>query len=161
MSADVGSGLGYGVGAGVDADGASDDERSFLVYDDEERPGDASDRSLSAPGTRSGSAEPPEPSPDVNAILAGFRAKRDAQLSAVRQGQGQERETVYLDVDEEGGGDRSSVWSDAHSRYSFLDGEKSAEIREKFVRRVEAMYGKEIVPPVPRLDQSVGSARSG
>ena len=129
------------------------------MYDDEERPGDISDRSLSAPGTRSGSAEPQEPSPDVNAILAGFRAKRDAQLSAVRQGQ--ERETVYLDVDEEGGGDRSSVWSDAHSRYSFLDGEKSAEIREKFVRRVEAMYGKEIVPPVPRLDQSVGSARSG
>ena len=52
VSADVGSGLGYGVG--VDADGASDDERSFLVYNDEERPGDISDRSLSALGTRSG-----------------------------------------------------------------------------------------------------------
>ena len=50
----------------------------------------------------------------MNAILAGFRAKRDAQLSVVLQGQ--ERETVYLDLDEEGGGDRSSVWSDAHSR---------------------------------------------
>ena len=93
----------------------------------------------------------------MNAILAGFRAKRDAHLSAVRQGQ--ERETVYLDVDEEGGGDRSSVWSDAHSRYSFLDGEKSAEIREKFVRRVEAMYGKEIVPPVPKLGAALGGAR--
>ena len=91
----------------------------------------------------------------MNAILAGFRAKRDAQLSAVRQGQ--ERETVYLDVDDEGGGDRSSVWSDANSRHSFLDNERSAEIRAKFVKRVEAMYGKDVVPPVPPLEQSLSS----
>ena len=142
------------------------------MYDEEERPGDISDRSLSALGTRSGSAEPPEPSPDVNAILAGFRAQRDAAREGRdRAGKsdaaskhdtlagivaGYERETVYLDVDE-GGGDRSSVWSDANSRHSFLDNERSAEIRAKFVKRVEAMYGKDVVPPVPPLEQSLSS----
>ncbi|KAI0692682.1 hypothetical protein C8T65DRAFT_745034 [Cerioporus squamosus] len=155
------------VSADIDVEGPSDDERSFLVYDDEEQPGDISDQSLSAPNTRPASTEPPEPSPDVNAILAGFRARRDADL-ADRQGRklerdtvagivaGYERDTMYLDVDE-GGGDRSSVWSEANSRYSFLDGEKSAAIREKFVRRVEAMYGQDVIPPVPRLDQGVSS----
>ncbi|TFK94537.1 hypothetical protein K466DRAFT_476317 [Polyporus arcularius HHB13444] len=154
-----------------DGEGASGDEQSFLVYDDDdEQPGDISDQSPSAPNTRPASTEPPEPSPDVNAILAGFRARRDAE-SADRHGRkserdtvagivaGYERDTMYLDADE-GGGDRSSVWSEANSRYSFLDGEKSAAIRDKFVKRVEAMYGQEIVPPVPKLDQSVNS-RSG
>ncbi|TBU38347.1 hypothetical protein BD309DRAFT_874566 [Dichomitus squalens] len=156
----------------------SDDGRSWLVYDDEEvEEGKAgiSNESLSVPNTRPASTEPPEPSPDVNAILAGFRAQRDAEAAA-RQDRarstktdttskhdtvagivaGYERDTVYLDA-EEGGGDRSSVWSDANSRYSFLDDERSAEIRAKFVKRVEAMYGKELVPPVPRLDQSLSS----
>ena len=150
---------------------SSDDGRSWLAYDDDEN-GAVSDQSLSVPPTRPGSAEPA--SPDVNAILAGFRAQRDAELSA-RQDQGRrratqadtlagiiaeyERETMYLDVDE-GGGDRASVWSEANSRHSFLDSEKSAAIREKLVKRVEAMYGKELVPPMPRLDPGL-SSRSG
>ncbi|RPD58223.1 hypothetical protein L226DRAFT_536804 [Lentinus tigrinus ALCF2SS1-7] len=158
------------ISADIDVEGTSDDGHSFLVYDEDGQPGDISDQSLSAPHTRPGSTEPPEPSPDVNAILAGFRAQRDAEL-AVRQGRkpdrdtlagivaGYERDTMYLDVDE-GGGDRSSVWSEANSRYSFLDGEKSAAIRDKFVKRVEAMYGRDLVPPVPRLDPGV-SSRSG
>lgn len=135
-----------------------DHGHSWLAYDDDEQ-GDASDRELSAPYTRPGSTEPPEPSPDVNAILAGFRKQRDAQR-AVRDDRardtvagivaGYERDTMYLDA-EDGGGDRSSVWSDADSRYSFLDDEKSAAIRAKFVNRVEAMYGKELIPPVPQL----------
>ncbi|KAI0739427.1 hypothetical protein C8Q80DRAFT_1274489 [Daedaleopsis nitida] len=144
----------------VDGD-ADDDGRSWLEYDD-----DLSDRSLSVPNTRPGSTEPPEPSPDVNAILAGFRAERDAHLATrtPRKASARdtlagivadyERDTVYLDADE-GGGDRSSVWSEANSRYSFLDDEKSADIRAKFVRRVEAMYGKELIPPVPTLDPSL------
>ena len=142
--------------------------RSWLEYDSEQ--GDYSDRSLSAPHTRPGSTEPSEPSPDVNAILAGFRQQRDAEAAARREKNasardtlagivaGYERDTMYLDVDGDGG-DRSSMWSEAESRYSFLDGEKSAAIRAKFVKRVEAMYGKETVPPVPRLDQSVAANR--
>ncbi|KAJ3011416.1 hypothetical protein NUW54_g2179 [Trametes sanguinea] len=138
----------------------SDDEQSFLAYDDDD------DLSGSSPNTRPASAEPPEPSPDVNAILAGFRAERDAQrnglkpdmmreshtLSAIVAGYAEgDRDTMYLDS-EEGGGDRYSVWSDAASHHSFLDGERSAAIRAKFVKRVEAMYGKDTVPPVPYLD---------
>ncbi|KAI1788606.1 hypothetical protein LXA43DRAFT_635663 [Ganoderma leucocontextum] len=152
---------------GVDGS-SSDDGRPWLAYDDDEN-GAASDQSLSVPATRAASAEP---SPDVNAILAGFRAQRDAELSARKDQRratkadtlggivaGYERETVYLDV-EDGGGDRSSVWSEANSRHSFLDSEKSATIREKFVKRVEAMYGKDVVPPMPRLDPGL-SSRSG
>ena len=157
----------------LEGDGSSsDDGRSWLVYDDEDDAGGVSDQSLSVPNTRPASTEPPEPSPDVNAILAGFRAQRDAAREGRdRAGKsdaaskhdtlagivaGYERETVYLDVDE-GGGDRSSVWSDANSRHSFLDNERSAEIRAKFVKRVEAMYGKDVVPPVPPLEQSLSS----
>ncbi|KAI0821715.1 hypothetical protein BC628DRAFT_1341179 [Trametes gibbosa] len=147
----------------------SDDGGSFLAYDDEDEDEeeDLSDRS---PNTRPTSAEPPEPSPDVNQILAGFRAEQSARLEGhkahpVRESHtlstivaGYERDTVYLD--EEGGGDRYSVWSDAASRHSFLDTERSAAIREKFVRRVEAMYGKDTVPPVPHLEAGLRSASS-
>ncbi|KAI0631538.1 hypothetical protein C8Q77DRAFT_143143 [Trametes polyzona] len=143
----------------------SDDGGSFLAYDD-----DDDDLSDLSPNTRPTSTEPPESSPDVNAILAGFRAQQEAQsddlkanpareshtLSAIVAGY--ERDTMYLD--EEGGGDRYSVWSDAASRHSFLDGERSAAIRAKFVKRVEAMYGKDTVPPVPHLDAGLRSATS-
>ncbi|KAI0364649.1 hypothetical protein BV20DRAFT_974218 [Pilatotrama ljubarskyi] len=144
----------------------SDDGRSsFLAYDDDD---DLSDHS---PNTRPTSTEPAESSPDVNAILAGFRAQRDAELDRLKENTvreshtlsaivaGYERDTLYLDS-EEGGGDRSSVWSDAASRHSFLDTERSASIRAKFVRRVEAMYGKEIVPPVPHLNPGLKSGTS-
>ncbi|KAI8995233.1 hypothetical protein BD414DRAFT_478901 [Trametes punicea] len=140
----------------------SDDDHSFLAYDDD----DDDDLTDGSPVTGPGSAELPEPSPDVNAILAGFRAEREAQLkshkadvtreshtiSAIVAGYAEgDRDTMYLDS-EEGGGDRYSVWSDAASHHSFLDGERSAAIRAKFVKRVEAMYGKDLVPPVPYLD---------
>ncbi|KAI0349383.1 hypothetical protein OH77DRAFT_1432121 [Trametes cingulata] len=144
----------------------SDDGHSFLAYDDDDD--DLSDRS---PNTRPTSTEPAESSPDVNTILAGFRAQRDAELERVKENTlreshtlsaivaGYERDTLYLES-EEGGGDRSSVWSDAASRHSFLDTERSAAIRAKFVRRVEAMYGKEIVPPVPHLNPGLKSSTS-
>ena len=153
-----------------EGDGSSSDDGRFWMYDDDN--GGVSDQSLSVPTTRPGSVEPA--SPDVNAILAGFRAQRDAELSARKDRNqrrmtqadtlagivaGYERETVYLDV-EDGGGDRASVWSEANSRHSFLDSEKSATIREKFVKRVEAMYGKDTVPPMPSLDPGL-SSRSG
>ncbi|KAL7278161.1 hypothetical protein ACG7TL_008133 [Trametes sanguinea] len=154
--------------SGVSGPQGSDDEQSFLAYDDDD------DLSGSSPNTRPASAEPPEPSPDVNAILAGFRAERDAQrnglkpdmmreshtLSAIVAGYAEgDRDTMYLDS-EEGGGDRYSVWSDAASHHSFLDGERSAAIRAKFVKRVEAMYGKDTVPPVPYLDPGLKGGSS-
>ncbi|CDO75936.1 hypothetical protein BN946_scf184873.g25 [Trametes cinnabarina] len=150
-----------------DAQG-SDDEQSFLAYDDDD------DLSEGSPNTRPTSTEPPEPSPDVNAILAGFRAERDAQrhglkpdtmreshtLSAIVAGYAEgDRDTMYLDS-EEGGGDRYSVWSDAASHHSILDSERSATIRAKFVKRVEAMYGKDTVPPVPYLDPGLKGSSS-
>ncbi|KAL1943720.1 hypothetical protein VTO73DRAFT_4165 [Trametes versicolor] len=143
----------------------SDDGGSFLAYDD-----DDDDLSDLSPNTRPTSTEPAESSPDVNTILAGFRAEQAAQpddpkTNTVRESHtlsaivsGYERDTVYLD--EEGGGDRYSVWSDAASRHSFLDGERSAAIRAKFVKRVEAMYGKDTVPPVPHLDAGLKSTPS-
>ncbi|KAH9847082.1 hypothetical protein C2E23DRAFT_863577 [Lenzites betulinus] len=144
----------------------SDDGGSFLAYDDD----DDEDLSDLSPNTRPTSTEPPESSPDVSKILAGFRAEQNAQLEGgkphpMRESHtlsaivaGYERDTVYLD--EEGGGDRYSVWSDAASRHSFLDTERSAAIRAKFVRRVEAMYGKDTIPPVPHLDAGLKSASS-
>jgi hypothetical protein len=50
---------------------------------------------------------------------------------------------------------RFSRYSAVQSVYSVLDGEKSEEAREQFVRRVTAMYGeggREVpVPPMPKL----------
>ena len=50
-------------------------------------------------------------------------------------------------------GSRESVWS---KRASFLDDERSGEVRERFVRGVAAMYSgdgreREAIPPVPKL----------
>ncbi|KAF8057097.1 hypothetical protein FPV67DRAFT_1456620, partial [Lyophyllum atratum] len=64
---------------------------------------------------------------------------------------------------EEGGGDRNSRWSGSiYSRVSVLDPEKSEEARQRFVQRVEDMYGdggREKVPPVPKIpDGFVGAA---
>ncbi|KAH9895836.1 hypothetical protein C8Q73DRAFT_789639 [Cubamyces lactineus] len=151
---------------------SDDGHSSFLAYDDDE-----DDLSDASPNTRPTSTEPPEPSPDVNAILAGFRAEREAHLngggqlkadttreshtlSAIVAGYAEgPRDTVDLDSDE-GHGDRYSVWSDAASGHSFLDGERSAAIRAKFVKRVEAMYGKDVVPPVPHLDAGLRGTTS-
>jgi len=63
---------------------------------------------------------------------------------------------------EEGGGDRNSRWSGSiYSRVSVLDPEKSEEARQRFVQRVEDMYGdggREKVPPVPKIpDVFVGA----
>ncbi|OCH89970.1 hypothetical protein OBBRIDRAFT_835421 [Obba rivulosa] len=65
----------------------------------------------------------------------------------------QEREQDALLAEEEGGDGRSSMWSDANSRVSFMDGEMSAKVHERLLKQVEQMYGKaEPIPPVPRLD---------
>ena len=153
------------VGAGVG--GPRTGHESWIDYGDDDE-----DDSPSPPTTIVPSAEP---SPDVRAILAGFRAQQEAAKGGLRAPDvasgrdtvsgivaGYERETVYLGVDEEGG-DRSSVWSeantDAGSRSSFLDGERSAAIRAKFIERVEAMYGKDVIPPVPSLGEGVTPAR--
>lgn len=66
---------------------------------------------------------------------------------------------------EESGGQRTSRWSGSiYSRASFLDPEKSEETRERFIQRVEAMYGEDgrentgggrVVPPVPKIPDSL------
>ncbi|EMD35777.1 hypothetical protein CERSUDRAFT_74615 [Gelatoporia subvermispora B] len=54
---------------------------------------------------------------------------------------------------EDGDDMRSSVWSDANSRTSFMDGERSAKVHERLLKQVEQMYGKaEPIPPVPHLN---------
>ncbi|KAI0076684.1 hypothetical protein K474DRAFT_1708012 [Panus rudis PR-1116 ss-1] len=74
------------------------------------------------------------------------------------------RDTLYYDysdVDPEVEGrsisERYSVWSEK-SRASILDPERSEDVRARFVKRVEAMYGKEVpIPPVPSLPGRVGN----
>ncbi|KAF5375933.1 hypothetical protein D9615_008278 [Tricholomella constricta] len=69
----------------------------------------------------------------------------------------------------EEGGDRNSRWSGSiYSRVSVLDPEKSEEARQRFVQRVEAMYGdggrEKVIPPVPKLPDAyigVGAATPG
>lgn len=49
----------------------------------------------------------------------------------------------------EGGADNSTA--DSQSRASFVDDERSREMRQRFLARVDALYGPDKVPPVPRL----------
>ncbi|KAG6907295.1 hypothetical protein DXG01_009488 [Tephrocybe rancida] len=55
----------------------------------------------------------------------------------------------------EDGGETSSRWSGSiYSRASVLDPEKSEEARQRFIQRVEDMYGdggREKIPPVPKI----------
>jgi hypothetical protein len=53
--------------------------------------------------------------------------------------------------------DRISRYSATHSVYSVMDGEKSGEARERFLRRVAALYGEggREVPPVPQLPEGL------
>ncbi|KAH8105381.1 hypothetical protein BXZ70DRAFT_522665 [Cristinia sonorae] len=78
----------------------------------------------------------------------------DDPNSSVDQGPpaDEERSTQYFDAEDsdEGEGNRYSVWS-AKSRVSILDKQRSGDVRQKFVQRVEAMYGKSVIPPVPKL----------
>lgn len=63
--------------------------------------------------------------------------------------EGRERDTRYYDDD-----GRFSRYSAAQSVYSVLDPERSEEARDRFVKRVAAMYderGREEAPPVPKL----------
>lgn len=65
---------------------------------------------------------------------------------------------------EESGGQRNSRWSGSiYSRTSILEPDKSEETRERFIQRVEDMYGdngrekiggRQAIPPVPRLPES-------
>ncbi|OBZ73475.1 hypothetical protein A0H81_06928 [Grifola frondosa] len=68
--------------------------------------------------------------------------------------EGGNRATMYSVADTEGES-HYSAWSANNSRVSILDEERSAAAREKFVRRVEAMYGKDVIPPVPPLNHVV------
>ncbi|KDQ58102.1 hypothetical protein JAAARDRAFT_34898 [Jaapia argillacea MUCL 33604] len=68
------------------------------------------------------------------------------------------RRTMYEleGLEDEAGYNRQSVWT-VGDRGSILDGEKSWETRDRFVQRVEAMYGEDgrempAIPPVPRMN---------
>jgi hypothetical protein len=81
-----------------------------------------------------------------------------------------ERNLAYLEP-EEGGGDRSTLYTLAdsasiytqNSRISMMDAEKSERARERFLRKIDAMYDKngrelaprDYVPPVPVLPTSL------
>ncbi|KAK7696403.1 hypothetical protein QCA50_001058 [Cerrena zonata] len=118
--------------------------RSWSEYDDEHGAG--------------GSRASGETSAEVDAVISMLRAhKKDLDgrgtPSASATGDNQDsRSTQYYDLSDNDDEEiRYSVWSDSKSRASILDDEKSEDVRQRFVKRVEAMYGKEIVPPVPQL----------
>ncbi|GBE85865.1 predicted protein [Sparassis crispa] len=74
--------------------------------------------------------------------------------------------SLYADEERSEAGDRSSMWSVSEGRQSFMDTEKSAKARERFVKRVEAMYGEsgvdyDAIPPVPHLSPAVKSGLAG
>lgn len=127
-----------------------DGRRSWSEYDDEHGAG--------------GSRVSGETSAEVDAVISMLRAhKKDidgrstlAPPSSSANGDKEDpRSTRYYDIsdgeDLDDEKSRYSVWSDAKSRASILDDETSEDVRQRFVKRVEAMYGKEIVPPVPQI----------
>ena len=67
------------------------------------------------------------------------------------------RQTVYSDDEEDTRYSRYTA--SVYSVTSVLDDQKSGEARERFVRRVQALYGQEsreeIVPPVPKLPEGL------
>ena len=128
-----------------------DGRRSWSEYDDEHGAG--------------GSRASGETSAEVDAVISMLRAHRKdldgrstlALPSASGHGGSEDsRSTQYYELSDGEEGEeeekiRYSVWSDSKSRASILDDETSGDVRERFVKRVEAMYGKEIIPPVPQL----------
>jgi len=63
-------------------------------------------------------------------------------------------------------GDRNNRWSGSiYSRVSVLDPEKSEEARQRFIKRVEDLYGddgrEKIVPPVPKIPDAFVGATAG
>ncbi|CAL1701696.1 unnamed protein product [Somion occarium] len=89
---------------------------------------------------------------DVISMLRAHKKDLDQTSTLVPPSEDDARSSLYFDVDDgaSGQGDRYSIWS-AKSRASILDGERSGNMRDRFVRRVEAMVGKERVPPVPKI----------
>ncbi|KLO12092.1 hypothetical protein SCHPADRAFT_998387 [Schizopora paradoxa] len=75
----------------------------------------------------------------------------------------------FFDADE-GDDDDRSLYTDGdelsmHSRYSFLDPDRSAAVRERFMKRVESFYNKSFehggvdeIPEVPAVPQSLRDA---
>jgi len=78
------------------------------------------------------------------------------------------RSTVYISDEEEGGSNTGHEYGSSknrrrysdsiYSRASFLDTEKSGEMRQRFLRHVEAMLNERgrptcAIPPVPRLPE--------
>ncbi|KAG6856006.1 hypothetical protein H0H87_008483 [Tephrocybe sp. NHM501043] len=65
----------------------------------------------------------------------------------------------------EDGGDTQSRWSGSiYSRVSVLDPEKSEEARQRFIKRVEDLYGddgrEKNIPPVPKIPDAFVDGRS-
>ena len=68
----------------------------------------------------------------------------------------------YTREDEDGSYDRHSIASmSVYSRYSVLDADRSAALREGFVKRIEALYGTEDIPAVPEIPATLRVAAPG
>ncbi len=105
-----------------------------------------------------------ESHPDIDSVLSMLRGEQDGgggnRMSRQVGDKAEPRSTFYFDMEdeEEEGFNRYSVWSEGQRPVSILDAEKSGDAREKFVKRVEALYQKGSIPPVPPL---APAARSG
>ncbi|KAH9942640.1 hypothetical protein B0H21DRAFT_750862 [Amylocystis lapponica] len=98
--------------------------------------------------------EPESDTDDAPSARSAYQSVDDDASFYPDEAEGGRRSRFYADGGD-GDGDRSSVWSASEGRLSFMDGEKSAAARERFVRGVEEMYGPEVIPPVPQLRPTV------
>ncbi|KAI0781589.1 hypothetical protein BC629DRAFT_1440867 [Irpex lacteus] len=97
--------------------------------------------------------------PDVDSVLSALQDPPQddhllgSELYKPRSTEGTDEDAYDDDAD-----DRYSMFTDddTRSRVSILDKDRSADVRQKFLQRVEKMYSKEgiargMVPPVPKL----------
>lgn len=111
---------------------------------------------------------------DVDSVLSALKDNDDIMdlyLSASRRGSGEDADlddddTSKYPDDEADFDSRYSIFSDSQepSRISILDKERSSNVRQQFLKRVEEMYSKEgiqrgMAPPVPKLPPSSPSWR--
>ncbi|PFH47052.1 hypothetical protein AMATHDRAFT_50590 [Amanita thiersii Skay4041] len=131
------------------------------------------DQGIALDRNRSHEALPDILHADANVFNGGadvsFRA--DKRISESTFVQSRPRSSVYSDQ-QDAYEDRQSRWSESiYSRASFLDSTKSGEVRDRFVKRVEAMldeaglergnrrrWAVNEVPPVPKLPEALAKS---
>lgn len=110
---------------------------------------------------------------DVNSVLSALKDTESVtDMYISRRGSGEDADLEDEDDksryhnDEIDFDSRYSIFNDGQepSRISILDKERSSNVRQQFLKRVEQMYSKEgiergMTPPVPRLPPSLPSGR--